>query len=76
MCGRFQASTSAAEVARWFKTSGPLPNLRPTLQRRASVSGSQESATLHQAVRKSARAAIMDSGSTICACVKRRHSTR
>jgi putative SOS response-associated peptidase YedK len=28
MCGRFQASRSAAEVARWFKTTGPLPNLR------------------------------------------------
>jgi SOS response associated peptidase (SRAP) len=28
MCGRFHASRSAAEVARWFKTSGPLPNLR------------------------------------------------
>jgi len=28
MCGRFQASRSAEEVARWFKTTGPLPNLR------------------------------------------------
>src|ERR1700757_3605515 len=28
MCGRFQASRSAEEVARWCKTTGPLPNLR------------------------------------------------
>jgi putative SOS response-associated peptidase YedK len=28
MCGRFQASSSPAELARWFKTSGPLPNMR------------------------------------------------
>jgi putative SOS response-associated peptidase YedK len=28
MCGRFPASRSAVEVARWFKTSRPLPNLR------------------------------------------------
>jgi putative SOS response-associated peptidase YedK len=28
MCGRFQASRSAAEVARWFKTTGRLPNSR------------------------------------------------
>jgi putative SOS response-associated peptidase YedK len=28
MCGRFRASGSAEEVARWFKTTGPLPNLR------------------------------------------------
>jgi putative SOS response-associated peptidase YedK len=28
MCERFQASTSAAELARLFKTTGPLPNLR------------------------------------------------
>jgi putative SOS response-associated peptidase YedK len=28
MCGRFQASRSAEEVARWFETTGPLPNLR------------------------------------------------
>jgi putative SOS response-associated peptidase YedK len=26
MCGRFQASSSPAELARWFKTTGPLPN--------------------------------------------------
>jgi putative SOS response-associated peptidase YedK len=29
MCGRFQATTSAAELARVFKTTGPLPNLQP-----------------------------------------------
>ena len=29
MCGRFQATTSPAELARWFKTTGPLPNLQP-----------------------------------------------
>jgi putative SOS response-associated peptidase YedK len=28
MCGRFQASRSPAEIARWFKTTGPLPNVR------------------------------------------------
>ncbi len=28
MCGRFQASRAPAEVARWFKTTGPLPNAR------------------------------------------------
>jgi putative SOS response-associated peptidase YedK len=28
MCGRFQASRSPAEVARWFKTTGPLPNVQ------------------------------------------------
>src|SRR6185437_14394062 len=28
MCGRFQASRSPAEIARWFKTTGPLPNIR------------------------------------------------
>jgi putative SOS response-associated peptidase YedK len=28
MCGRFQATTSAAELARVFKTAGPLPNLQ------------------------------------------------
>jgi putative SOS response-associated peptidase YedK len=28
MCGRVQTSRSAEEVARWFKTTGPLPNLR------------------------------------------------
>jgi putative SOS response-associated peptidase YedK len=28
MCGRFQASNSPAELARWFKTTGPLPNVR------------------------------------------------
>jgi len=28
MCGRFQASTSSAEVARFFKTTGPLPNIQ------------------------------------------------
>jgi putative SOS response-associated peptidase YedK len=28
MCGRFQATTSAAELARVFKTTGPLPNLQ------------------------------------------------
>jgi putative SOS response-associated peptidase YedK len=28
MCGRFQASRSAEEIARWFKTTGPLPNTR------------------------------------------------
>ena len=27
-CGRFQASTSPAELARWFKTTGPLPNVQ------------------------------------------------
>jgi putative SOS response-associated peptidase YedK len=29
MCGRFQASRSPAEIARWFKTTGPLPNAQP-----------------------------------------------
>ena len=29
MCGRFQASRSPGEVARWFKTTGPLPNAQP-----------------------------------------------
>jgi len=29
MCGRFQASTAAEEIARWFKTAGPLPNTQP-----------------------------------------------
>jgi hypothetical protein len=24
MCGRFQASRSPAEIARWFKTTGPV----------------------------------------------------
>lgn len=28
MCGRFRASSSPAELARWFKTTGPLPNVR------------------------------------------------
>src|SRR5260221_4726640 len=28
MCGRFQASSSPAELARWFKASGPVPNMR------------------------------------------------
>ncbi len=28
MCGRFQPSSSAAEIARWFKTTGPAPNLQ------------------------------------------------
>src|SRR5216684_1237230 len=28
MCGRFQASSSPAELARWFKTTGPLPNVK------------------------------------------------
>ena len=28
MCGRFQASSSPAELARWFKTTGPVPNMR------------------------------------------------
>jgi hypothetical protein len=28
MCGRFQASSSPAEIARWFKTTGPAPNMR------------------------------------------------
>jgi putative SOS response-associated peptidase YedK len=28
MCGRFQATRPAAEVARVFKTTGPLPNTR------------------------------------------------
>jgi putative SOS response-associated peptidase YedK len=28
MCRRFQASTSAAALARLFKTNGPLPNVR------------------------------------------------
>jgi putative SOS response-associated peptidase YedK len=28
MCGRFQASSSPAELARWFKTTGPIPNMR------------------------------------------------
>jgi putative SOS response-associated peptidase YedK len=28
MCGRFQASSSPAELARWFKTTGPSPNVR------------------------------------------------
>lgn len=29
MCGRFQATRTPDEVARWFKTVGPLPNPRP-----------------------------------------------
>jgi putative SOS response-associated peptidase YedK len=29
MCERFQATTSPAEIARLFKTTGPLPNARP-----------------------------------------------
>lgn len=29
MCGRYQPSSSAAEIARWFKTIGPLPNTQP-----------------------------------------------
>ena len=29
MCGRFQATTSPAELARLFKTIGPLPNTAP-----------------------------------------------
>jgi hypothetical protein len=28
MCGRFQATTSAAELARVFTATGPLPNVR------------------------------------------------
>jgi putative SOS response-associated peptidase YedK len=28
MCGRFQASSSPAELARWFETTGPVPNLQ------------------------------------------------
>src|SRR5260370_36135715 len=28
MCGRFQASSSPAELARWFRTTGPVPNVR------------------------------------------------
>jgi putative SOS response-associated peptidase YedK len=28
MCGRFQASSSPAELARWFKTTGRVPNLQ------------------------------------------------
>jgi putative SOS response-associated peptidase YedK len=28
MCGRFQASSSPAELARWFKTTGAVPNVR------------------------------------------------
>jgi putative SOS response-associated peptidase YedK len=28
MCGRFQASSSPAELARWFGTTGPAPNMR------------------------------------------------
>src|SRR6266478_1747221 len=28
MCGRFQASSSPAELARWFKTTGPAPNVQ------------------------------------------------
>jgi putative SOS response-associated peptidase YedK len=51
MCGRFQASRSAAEVARWFKTTGPLPNSRerynaaPT-QSLLTVLGDRESGEL------------------------------
>jgi putative SOS response-associated peptidase YedK len=29
MCGRYQPSSSAEEIARWFTTTGPLPNTRP-----------------------------------------------
>jgi putative SOS response-associated peptidase YedK len=29
MCGRFLASKSPEEVARWFKATGPIPNTRP-----------------------------------------------
>jgi putative SOS response-associated peptidase YedK len=28
MCGRFQASSSPAELGRWFRTTGPVPNMR------------------------------------------------
>jgi putative SOS response-associated peptidase YedK len=28
MCGRFQASSSSAELARWFKTTGLSPNVQ------------------------------------------------
>jgi putative SOS response-associated peptidase YedK len=28
MCGRFQASSSPAELARWFKTTGLSPNVQ------------------------------------------------
>src|SRR5260221_14792102 len=28
MCGRFQASSSPAELARWFNTTGPVPNVQ------------------------------------------------
>jgi putative SOS response-associated peptidase YedK len=28
MCGRFQASSSPAELAHWFKTTGAAPNVR------------------------------------------------
>jgi putative SOS response-associated peptidase YedK len=28
MCGRFQASRSVDEITRWFKTTGPAPNVR------------------------------------------------
>jgi len=28
MCGRFQASSSPAELVRWFETTGPVPNLQ------------------------------------------------
>jgi putative SOS response-associated peptidase YedK len=28
MCGRFQASSSQAELARWFNTGGPVPNVQ------------------------------------------------
>jgi len=44
MCGRFQASRAPAEVARWFKTIGPPPNLRQRYN--AAPSGSQEPAAM------------------------------
>src|SRR5258708_16060228 len=28
MCGRFQASSSPAKLARWFNATGPVPNLQ------------------------------------------------
>jgi len=28
MCGRFQASSPPAELTRWLKTAGPMPNMR------------------------------------------------
>ncbi len=44
MCGRFQASSSPAELARWFKTTGRVPNLQ---QRYNAAPGQRLPIVLH-----------------------------